>query len=197
MHSFRVYPGAENFVGEEFHERDQQYYWQVRIPANDAAFTRCLLQVGAGRWSTRKDRNNKRTRCFLFTNSSPAPGRSADEHDRRNTDAICCPRNVMCLNRTKGTCTYTYTPLLGYALFRLGRIDAEVVGHESVHMATEFLRRTRRSVRLNDEIGYREECLAYATGICVAQLANYLHSHDLWGRRKEELFTLEDDIISE
>lgn len=71
-------------------------------------------------------------------------------------------------------------PVLGIAFFCGQHINAEIVTHESVHMATSFLRRIRKSLKLTSEIDFREECLAYAVGQCTKQIAQYLYDHKLW-----------------
>jgi hypothetical protein len=59
---------------------------------------------------------------------------------------------------------------LGEVLFRRGAIGTEIVAHEAVHVATSTLRMVasaadeERALDLGDEIGDREELLAYVAG---------------------------------
>lgn len=72
------------------------------------------------------------------------------------------------------------SPSLGMVLFARGFIDAEVVCHECVHMATGYMRRCRRSLKLNRDCDDCEEVLAYTIGHCGEQISNKLHELKIW-----------------
>jgi len=71
-------------------------------------------------------------------------------------------------------------PKLGLVLFNRDELFGEIVVHEAVHMATWYLRRTRRSVNLGTDCDDREERLAYATGVCADQINRNFHRLGLW-----------------
>lgn len=72
-------------------------------------------------------------------------------------------------------------PILGFVLFSKDQLGSETTAHESVHMATHFLRRKRKSLQLSQENGEREETLAYTIGIVHVQLVQHLYEHGVYG----------------
>lgn len=91
--------------------------------------------------------------------------------------AIVLPRRC-CIVAKDGS--VVMKPFMGLVLFRKGMINAEVVSHEAVHMACEYLRRCKHSTRLGIENDDREERLAYAIGNCVRQMADFLWNEKIW-----------------
>jgi len=71
------------------------------------------------------------------------------------------------------------SPNLGYVLFARTYVCAEVLCHESVHMATNYLRRIGK-LRLHQKHDKGEETLAYHTGWCGRQLNNGFHKFKCW-----------------
>lgn len=96
----------------------------------------------------------------------------AARSDMRYCEAIVCPRPTYAyLN--KNVCYMK--PRLGYALFHRNWVDNEIIAHESVHLATHFIRIHRvSSLHLRREIYMREEVLAYTIGTCVNQFIRHL-----------------------
>jgi len=69
-------------------------------------------------------------------------------------------------------------PHLGDVVFHKGRVGSTPISHESVHMATHFLR-LLNLLKLGDEIDESEELLAYAVSSCVVQLVNGFYAEGL------------------
>lgn len=64
-------------------------------------------------------------------------------------------------------------PEIGVVLFHENAINIEAITHESVHVATSYLR-AKNQLKLSDEIDEGEERLAYCIGICAEQIFNVL-----------------------
>ena len=73
----------------------------------------------------------------------------------------------------------TTFPILGNVLFDLTHFSVEALAHESVHMATGYLRRKRRTVKLGQHADEREEQLAYPAGRCAEQIGRELKKRGL------------------
>lgn len=75
---------------------------------------------------------------------------------------------------------------LGKVLFARTQIRQEEITHESVHMATGFIRRTRGTaekpgpIDLGSGSGPREEDVAYAAGNSARQIVNAGYRAGLW-----------------
>lgn len=69
---------------------------------------------------------------------------------------------------------------MGFVLFNKQDLHAELVCHEAVHIALEYLRRIRCSVKLGRQCNDNEEFLAYTIGIVTTQLAKQMNDHKLW-----------------
>ena len=67
------------------------------------------------------------------------------------------------------------SPNIGFVLFARRYAGMEVITHESVHMATTYVRAIRRSLNLGPDIEEREERLAYAVGNIARQIASKCH----------------------
>lgn len=64
-------------------------------------------------------------------------------------------------------------PKIGDVLFHKERLDITPITHESVHLATSFLRILSK-LRLNDQIDDDEEMLAYCVGSLASQIVDKL-----------------------
>ena len=69
-------------------------------------------------------------------------------------------------------------PKIGDVLFYRGLLGSGVIAHESVHMATSFLR-IFNSLKLGDKIDDREENLAYCIGSCTRQIVDKLYKFEV------------------
>jgi len=94
----------------------------------------------------------------------------ANDHDDR-FGAIVMPQKRQWFLRRK----WRSDPSLGYVLFARTQLCMETQAHEAVHMATGYLRRAGRCLRLAKETNEAEENLAYFTGRCTAQLNRGFH----------------------
>ena len=65
-------------------------------------------------------------------------------------------------------------PKIGDVLFYRGCLGSECITHESVHLATSYLRVIDR-LKLNDQIDNDEELLAYCVGSCTRQIVDRLY----------------------
>ena len=65
-------------------------------------------------------------------------------------------------------------PKIGDVLFYQGRLGSECICHESVHLATNYLRVIDR-LYLGDQIDDDEELLAYSVGSCARQIVDRLY----------------------
>jgi hypothetical protein len=70
-------------------------------------------------------------------------------------------------------------PKLGDVLFYRDCLGSECVSHESVHMATSYLRRIG-SLKLGSDIDDDEELLAYCIGICTQQIVDKCYENELY-----------------
>lgn len=141
--------------GAETFPKHSHLYWDIMVAATNSSFARKLKEF------------------TLEPGDSPI---TEDKHTK--TRAIVSPFTVY--KYSKYILCKHCEPILGEVLFSGPHVNAEIVAHESVHMATCFLRRIRKSLKLRSQIDFREECLAYIVGECVSQIANYLHQHKLW-----------------
>lgn len=97
---------------------------------------------------------------------------------KTNFAAIVMPQRTYHVSIVKGK--DVLQPSLGHVLFYAKNLPGEIIAHEAVHMATSYLRRCRKSLRLTGQIDDAEELLAYCVGRCAAQIANKLHELKIW-----------------
>jgi hypothetical protein len=71
-------------------------------------------------------------------------------------------------------------PVLGFVLFERSYLGGAVVTHEAVHMATTYLRRVRKSLRLNVNDIDIEEQLAHYVERCAAKISAKLFELRIW-----------------
>lgn len=137
--------------GSSWETRGLDLYWDFCIYANKAQMLR------AYKYYNPKKVYGKYELCF---------------------DGIVCPRR-----REKVSKEGKVTPLscMGYVLMHRDALQAEPLAHEATHMAVEFLRRIKRSLRLSNWCDDREEYLAYAVGCCLHQIHEFLYKHSLGG----------------
>lgn len=75
---------------------------------------------------------------------------------------------------------YSRKFFLGFVLLNRADVNAELITHEAVHIALEYLRRIRCGVSLSGGCDDAEEILAYTVGIVSTQLAERMNEHKLW-----------------
>jgi len=126
---------------------------------------------------TRRQMTNKHLKLSLLTKRRYAKGvadrmESGDWH----SCAFVMPRKVWNTDPTKWYRKY----FLGFVLLNQQDMNAELLVHESVHIALEYLRRIKCSTRLRKEVDDQEEHLAYTVGIFATQLATHINRHNLW-----------------
>ncbi len=100
---------------------------------------------------------------------SLVPGDFKD-YDGRDYTACVMPQTTTIF---EGPHEYV-SPRLGLVLFCLDRLNAGVIAHEAVHMATTYIRAQGRCLRLGKENCNKEERIAYAAGCCTNQIFNRL-----------------------
>lgn len=151
---FQVYPAWFNNYALPAHS---SLYWEVEVYANQRAMVRRWRKLSIG--MKEKD---------------------WDKLCPHKTEAVVCPRTVWVTPAKNSKEKPTLHPRLGYTLFHREKLNTEIICHEALHMAVEYLRRTKQSLQLEETIGEKEETLAWAVGRLSSQIAKQLYDTGVW-----------------